>query len=178
MTRISPSCFKVRAEFASLMKRDPQTEQEYGLFVKSVVMDHHLPPFDRSAVAKIVEYSSRLADDQDKLSTRFGKISDLVREAAYWAKKTGGKATERAQQADGRPVTACDVQRAIQESVYRSNLVEERIQELIAEGTLMVEVSGKASGQVNALSVLMLGDYEFGRPNRVTAAAYAGKGGW
>jgi lon-related putative ATP-dependent protease len=169
--------FKVRAEFASLMKRDPQTEQEYGLFVKSVVMEHDLPPFDRSAVAKIVEYSSRLADDQDKLSTRFGKISDLVREAAYWARKTDGKATECPPQADGRPVTASEVQRAIQESVYRSNLVEERIQELIAEGTLMVDVSGQAVGQVNALSVLMLGDYEFGRPNRVTAAAYAGKGG-
>ncbi len=159
--------FKVRAEFASLMKRDLQTEQEYGLFVKSVVMEHDLPPFDRSAVAKIVEFSARLADDQDKLSTRFGKIADLVREAAYWARKTDGR----------DKVTASDVQRAIQESVYRSNLVEERIQELIAEGTLMVDVSGQTVGQVNALSVLMLGDYEFGRPNRVTAAAYAGKGG-
>jgi predicted ATP-dependent protease len=169
--------FKVRAEFASLMKRDPQTEYEYGLFVKSVVMDHELPPFDRSAVARIVEFSSRLADDQDKLSTRFGKISDLVREAAYWARKTDGKPTDDPPQADSRPVTAADVQRAIQESVYRSNLVEERIQDLIAEGTLMVDVAGKAVGQVNALSVLMLGDYEFGRPNRVTASAYAGKGG-
>jgi predicted ATP-dependent protease len=159
--------FKVRAEFASLMKRDPQAEQEYGLFVKSVVMEHNLPPFDRSAVAKIVEYSSRLADDQDRLSTRFGKIADLVREAAYWAKKTDGR----------QLVTAGDVQRAIQESIYRSNLVEERIQDLIAEGTLMVDVTGQAVGQVNALSVLMLGDYEFGRPNRVTASAYAGKGG-
>jgi lon-related putative ATP-dependent protease len=159
--------FKVRAEFTSLMKRDQQTEQEYGLFVKSVVMDYKLPAFDRSAVAKIVEYSSRLADDQDKLSTRFGKISDLVREAAYWAKKTDGRDL----------VTASDVQRAVQESVYRSNLVEERIQDLIAEGTLMVDVSGQAVGQVNVLSVMMLGDYEFGRPNRVTASAYAGKGG-
>ena len=175
--------FKVRAEFASLMKRDPQTEQEYGLFVKSVVMEHNLLPFDRSAVARIVEYSSRLADDQDKLSTRFGKISDLVREAAYWAKKADGSAAERPPLAEGPPqanvrcVTASDVQHAIQESVYRSNLVEERIQDLIAEGTLMVDVSGEAVGQVNALSVLRLGDYEFGRPNRVTAAAYAGKGG-
>jgi lon-related putative ATP-dependent protease len=159
--------FKVRAEFASLMKRDAQTEQEYGLFIKSVVMEHSLPPFNRSAVAKIVEYSARLADDQDKLSTRFGKISDLVREAAYWAKKTDGR----------HLVDAGDVQRAIQESVYRSNLVEERIQDLIAEGTLMVDVTGRAVGQVNGLSVLMLGDYEFGRPNRITAAAYAGKGG-
>lgn len=159
--------FKVRAEFTSMMKRDPQTEYEYGLFVKSVVKEHNLPPFDRSAIARIVEYSSRLTDDQDKLSTRFGKISDLVREAAYWAKK-----------ADGRDlVTASDVLRAVRESVYRSNLVEERIQDLIAEGTLLVDVSGESVGQVNALSVLTVGDYEFGRPNRVTAAAYAGKGG-
>jgi lon-related putative ATP-dependent protease len=159
--------FKVRAEFASVMDRRPQTEYEYGLFVKSVVEDNRLSPFSRTAVARIIEYSSRLADNQNKLTTRFSTIADLVREAAYWAKKSD----------DRQIVSAADVQRAIEESIYRSNLVEEQIQELIAEGTLLIDISGEVVGQVNALSVMMLGDYEFGRPNRVSAAAYPGKGG-
>jgi lon-related putative ATP-dependent protease len=158
--------FKVRAEFATLMERNPETEHEYGLFVKSVVDDNHLPPFDRTAVARVIEYSSRLADDQAKLTTRFGKIADLLREAAYWAGKTKKKVVNRAA-----------VQKAIDETVYRSNLIEARLQELIADGTLMIDVSGGVVGQVNALSVYLLGDYEFGRPSRVTAVAYPGKGG-
>ncbi|HNT25746.1 MAG TPA: AAA family ATPase [Anaerolineales bacterium] len=158
--------FKVRAEFATLMDRTPENEREYGLFVKSVVMENHLPPFDKTAVAKIVEYSSRLADDQGKLSTRFGKIADLIREAAYWASKKRRKR-----------ITAAAVQQAIDESIYRSNLVEERMQEVLEQGTITIAVKGRQIGQINALSVYMLGDYEFGRPTRVTAIAYPGKAG-
>jgi lon-related putative ATP-dependent protease len=159
--------FKVRAEFGTVMERTPQTEQEYGLFVKSVVVDNQLAPFDSQAVARIIEYSSRMAEDQNKLSTRFGMIADLVREAAYWERKEG----------DAAIVTGEAVQKAIQESIYRSNLVEERIQEMIARGALMISVSGEAVGQVNALSVLLLGDYMSGKPSRVTASAYPGRGG-
>ena len=158
--------FKVRAEFAQLMERTPETEKEYGLYVKSVVDDNHLLPFDRSAVARIIEHSSRLADDQEKLSTRFGRIADLVREAAYWAAKDNKKIVRRR-----------DVQRAIDEGIYRSNLIEERIQELIDEGTLRIDLLGEIVGQVNALSVYLMGDYEFGRPARVTAIAFPGKTG-
>ena len=161
-----PKLFKVRAEFASQMDRTSDTEQEYGLFVRSVTLENDLAPFDRTAVARIIEHGSRMVADQNKLSTRFGKISDLVREAEYWARKSGKET-----------VTADDVQRAIEESVYRSNLIEERIQELILENTLMIDVEGTADGQINALSVLMLGDYAFGRPSRVTATAQPGRGG-
>jgi len=168
--------FKVRAEFATTMERNPDAEHEYGLFVKSVVMDNKLPAFDRTAIARIIEHSSRMAEDQGKLSTRFGKISDLVREAAYWARKTA----ENAPGGEGGSeilVTAASVQRAIDETIYRSNLVEERIQEMIQEGTLLISVSGSDTGQANALSIAFLGDYAFGRPNRVTAVAFPGKGG-
>jgi lon-related putative ATP-dependent protease len=158
--------FKVRAEFASLMERTPQNEREYGLFINSVVRENQLPPFDKTAVARVVEYSSRMADDQTKLSTRFGKIADLVREAAYWANKK-----------EHQPVTALDVQQAIDEAVYRSNLYEDRMQEVIQQNVLLIDVSGAVAGQINALSVYMLGDYEFGRPTRVTAVAFPGKGG-
>jgi lon-related putative ATP-dependent protease len=158
--------FKVRAEFGTTMERTPQTEREYGLFVKSVVDDNCLPAFDNTAVARIIEYSSRLAEDQGRLTTRFGKIADVVREAAYWAEKKDSPEV----------VSAEDVEKAITEGIYRSNLLEERIQDLIAKGTFMIDVSGAVTGQINALSVIQLGDYEFGRPNRVTASAYPGKG--
>ena len=185
-----PKLFKVRAEFANSMERTPDTEYEYGLFVKSVVEDNHLPPFDRDAVARIIEHSSRLADHQNKLTTRFGKIADLVRESAYWAKRASTEAGEKPASKSPKKrkkttasekklviVTGTAVKRAIAESIYRSNLVEERIQELFADGTFIVDLSGKQVGQINALSVSMLGDYAFGRPSRVTAVAYTGKGG-
>jgi lon-related putative ATP-dependent protease len=163
--------FKVRAEFATLMDRNLDTEKEYGLFVKSVVIDNHLPPFDNTAVARIIEHSSRMAEDQEKLSTQFGRISDLIREAAFWTKKNGP---------DRLPVqivTANDIQRAIDESLYRNNLLEERLQDLIAQDTIMIDVSGAVVGRVNALSVISLGDYSFGRPSRLSVAVSCGKGG-
>lgn len=163
--------FKVRAEFATLMDRTPETEKEYGLFVQSVVLDNHLPPFDNSAVARIIEYSSRLAEDQDKLSTQFGRIADLIREAAFWARK------DEPDKPPEQVVTANDVQRAITESTYRNNLLEERLQELVVQDTLMIDVSGVVVGRINALSVMSLGDYTFGRPCRVSAAVSCGKGG-
>lgn len=164
--------FKVRAEFAATMERNPQTEHEYSLFIKSVVNDNNLHPFDRSAVAAIIEYSSRLAEDQSKLSTRFGKIADLVREAAYWA-----RVEAKASDGDLVLVTGSAVQQAIRESIFRSDLLEERLQEMITNGTIRIDVMGEAVGQINALSVLQLGDYAFGRPSRVTAAVFPGRGG-
>lgn len=163
--------FKVRAEFATLMDRIPQAEHEYGLFVKSVLMDNHLPAFDAEAVARVIEFSSRLAEDQGKLSTRFGKISDLIREAAYWAKKEAPP--------DQQPaiVRKAAVQRAIDDTFYRNNLTEERIQELITQGVLLIQTSGVAIGQINALSVHFTGDYSFGRPCRVSASVYPGRAG-
>jgi lon-related putative ATP-dependent protease len=158
--------FKVRAEFATMMERTPQSEEEYALFVRSVVDDNALPHFTAGGVARIIEHSSRLAEDQEKLSTRFGAIADLLREAAYWARKENQELVD--EQA---------VQQAIQESIYRSNLLEIRLQEMVEQDTLLIEVSGNAVGQVNALSVHSLGDYAFGRPTRLTAAAHPGQGG-
>ncbi len=164
-----PKLFKVRAEFGTTMERTAETEREYGLFVKSVVDDNHLPPFHHTAIARIVEFSSRMAEDQKKLTTRFGKIADLVREAAYWAKKEAGQ--------DQAAVSGEAVQKAIQEGTYRSNLLEERLQELVEDGTIMIEVSGEVVGQINALSITYVGEYAFGRTNRVTVSAYPGHGG-
>jgi lon-related putative ATP-dependent protease len=158
--------FKVKAEFATDMDRTPDTEREYALFVKSVVDENHLPAFDNTAVASIIDYGSRLAGDQAKLSTRFGMVADLIRETSYWASKE-----------NHATITATAVDRATEEAIYRNNLLQERLQEMVNNGTLMIDVTSTVAGQINALSVLTLGDYSFGHPSRVTASARPGQGG-
>jgi predicted ATP-dependent protease len=125
-----------------------------------------LLPFERQAVARVIEHGARLTDHQQKLSTRFGEIADLVREANYWTKQRRGEHT-----------TAQDVQKAIDQRIYRSNRAEERIQELIDEGSIRVDVAGEVAGQVNGLSVMSLGDYQFGKPSRITVRTYTGRSG-
>jgi lon-related putative ATP-dependent protease len=161
-----PKLFKVKAEFATIMDRTQETEHEYALFVKAVVDANHLPAFDSTAVAEVIEYGSRLAEDKDKLSTRFGEIADLIRESAYWSKKL-----------ELDIVSGPAVKKAVKESIYRSNLIEERLQEMISDETLLIDVTSETVGQVNALSVLQMGDYAFGRPTRVTATVHPGQGG-
>ncbi len=158
--------FKVRAEFATEMERSPESEGEYALFVKSVIDENKLLPFDRTGVARIIEHGSRLVEDQEKLSTQFGIVADLIRESAYWARKGGQEFAD-----------AAAVQKALDERIFRSNLIEERVQAMLRKDLLIVDVDGAAVGQINALSVSSLGDYDFGRPNRVTASAYAGQAG-
>lgn len=163
--------FKVRAEFATEMERTPQAEKEYGLFANSVVLENNLPPFDAGAVAELINHSARLAEDQDRLSTRFGWFADLMRESAYWAAKENGGLTKTPQ------VTAKAVQRAIAEGVYRSSLANEQTLSAIHDGVLQIEVQGVRMGAINALSVIQMGDFAFGRPSRLTAAVSQGSGG-
>jgi lon-related putative ATP-dependent protease len=158
--------FKVQADFGTYFDRTPESCSQYAQFVAARCHEEGLLPFDGGAVARIVEYGSRLAGHQKKLATRFGEIADLVREASYWARHRGGAQT-----------SAGDVQKAIDQKIYRSNRAEEQIQELLDEGTLRVDIEGEAVGQVNGLSVLTLGDYAFGRPSRITVRTYTGKTG-
>jgi lon-related putative ATP-dependent protease len=158
--------FKVQADFGAHFDRTPETCQDYAQFIAARCHQEGLPHFEPEAVARVVEYGSRLADHQKKLATRFGEIADLVREAGFWAKREGHKRT-----------TAADVHKAIEEKMYRANRVEEQIQELIDEGTLRVDVEGEAVGQVNGLSVLSMGNYAFGKPSRITVRTYTGKAG-
>lgn len=158
--------FKVRAEFATEMERTSQSEKEYALFVKSVVDENHLMPFDCTAVAKIIEQGSRMVEDQGRLSTQFGIIADLICEADYWARKNN---QER--------VSSRAVQMAINERIYRSNRIEERFQDMLEQDILLLDVQGRTPGQINALSVISLGDYSFGRPCRVSATVSPGPSG-
>jgi lon-related putative ATP-dependent protease len=157
--------FKVQADFEDEMDRTPENQGVYANLIGSMIRQAELRPFDRPAVARIIEHSSRLAGDADKLSTRMRVIANLVREADYWA----GQA--------GRDVAgAADVQRAIDAQVYRSDRVRERMQEEILRGTILIDTTGSKIGQVNGLSVLQLGNFSFGQPSRITARVRLGKG--
>jgi lon-related putative ATP-dependent protease len=158
--------FKVKADFDSRMSKNADTIQKYAAFVASTCKQNHYLPFDRTGVAKVVEYGSRLADHQDKLSSRFSAIADVIKEANYWAKKAGSDVVK-----DEHIVTA------LNEKIFRSNRIEERLQEMVIEGTLIIDTQGEKVGQVNGLAVLDMGDYRFGKPSRITASTYAGKSG-
>ena len=158
--------FKVKADFAAEMARTPENELAYALFVRARCEEYHLPPFDAPAVALLIEYGSRLAEDQLKLSVQFGDIADVLVEAAHWAQK-----------ANRTVVSAADVRQALDEWRYRSNLVEQETQEPIVDGLIKVQVSGAVTGQINGLSVITYGDYEFGHPSRISARIYVGRSG-
>ncbi|MDP3111308.1 MAG: ATP-binding protein [Thermodesulfovibrionales bacterium] len=158
--------FKVKSDFDSRMDRTDENMHKYASFVAAKCKDDKLLPFDRSGIAKVIEYGSRLAEHQEKLSSKFSEVTDLINEAHYWALKAKSKV-----------VMNEHVEKAIDERVYRNNRIEERLREMIAEGTLIVETSGARVGQINGLAVLDLGDYSFGKPSRITAKTWTGKAG-
>jgi len=157
--------FRARADFGVDMPRDEQCIGLYARFIRTRVADCSLRHFDRSAVARIVDHGSRLVENQDKLSTRFIDIADLLTEADFWAGK-----------AKSETVTAEHVEHAIEEKTYRSNLIEERVHEFIETGTIRIDTTAEIVGQVNGIAVLDLGDYSFGRPSKITARVSLGRG--
>ncbi len=157
--------FKVKADFNVDMEWTPETQQQYVLFIRARCQEEGLLSFDQTAVAQVVEYGAWLAADQQKLTTRFGLVADVVREASFWAARNG-RAT----------VAAEDVRQAIDEQIYRANMIEERERARVQQGTIMVDSTGERVGQVNGLAVVTVGNYSFGRPSRVTARTFAGKG--
>jgi ATP-dependent Lon protease len=158
--------FKIKADFDSVMNRDHDKIQQYASFIRKICDQDKLKPFDNTGIATVVEYGVRITGRQKKLSTRFHLIADLVREASYWAEKDGSEA-----------VTEKHVDKAIEKRAYRVNLIEEKIQEMIDEGTIMIDSDGAVVGQVNGLSVYSMGDHTFGKPSRITAKTSMGKAG-
>lgn len=158
--------FKIKADYENRMDRNKDNILKYSSFVKTKAIERGLLPFDRSAVAKIIEHGSRLAEHKYKLSAKFSEIADILREADYWAKKNKNKM-----------VTYDDVEKALSERVYRSDKIQKKILEAIEDGTILVDREGDVVGQINGLSILDLGDYRFGLPSRITAKSYAGKKG-
>jgi lon-related putative ATP-dependent protease len=161
--------FKVKADFDSVVDRTNENEKLYARFISRVVREHKLPPFSADGCARVIEHTSRLVEEQRKMTTRFTDVHDLLVESAYWAKKANGHGKKALVE---RP----HVQKAIDERIYRSNLIEERVREMIADATVMVDTTGAVVGQINGLSVSSIGDYMFGRPSRITATHRLGEG--
>ncbi len=158
--------FKVKADFVWEMERDTDQVRWYASFVAMRQKQLGLRPFHKSAVARVVDYGSRLLEHKQKLSTRFSEIADLVTEANYWAGKEGSDV-----------VLDRHVTKAIEAKTYRSNLIQEKVQELIQDNTVLIRTEGAVVGQVNGLSIIDLGDYHFGRPSRISARTYLGSEG-
>ncbi len=158
--------FKVKADFDTRMPRDKETIREFLAVVCTLCGKEKLKHLEADAVAKLLEHASRLAEDREKLSTHFGALADIIREAHYWAL-----------QEDASCIGAAHVRTALDNKAYRSNLIQERIQEMITRGTLLIDTAGEAVGQVNGLSIISLGDYLFGRPSRITASVGPGREG-
>ncbi|MBI1730016.1 AAA family ATPase [Candidatus Acetothermia bacterium] len=161
-----PELFKVKADFDTRMESNQENILKYTSFLCSLCQKERLQHLDSSAIAKTLEYAARLAEDQEKLSTAFGPVADLVREASFWARESKSKYIE-----------ASHIGKALGEKVYRANLVEKRIQEMIAEKTLLIDTEGARVGQINGLAVLSLGDYAFGKPSRITVSISPGRDG-
>lgn len=158
--------FKIKAHFDAEMERNEENIMKFATFVACLCVRENLKHFTPGAVARVVDYSSRLAENKEKMSARFNEIVEILYEANAWASIEESELVERRH-----------VQKAITEKIYRSNLSEEKIHELIEKGHLLVDTEGEVVGQVNGLSVYMTGDYSFGRPSRITARTYLGKKG-
>ncbi|MFZ0693693.1 MAG: Lon protease family protein, partial [Alphaproteobacteria bacterium] len=157
--------FKVGADFEEDMATTPENLPLYARLIGTLAKGDNLQPFDRGAVARVIEHGARLAGDAEKLSTHVLSVGDLLREADYWAR------THRRQ-----TVTAADVESAIAAQIRRASRVHERINEEIRRGTVLIDTAGAVTGQVNGLSVIQLGQHAFGRPTRITARVRLGSG--
>ncbi|MFW6273509.1 MAG: Lon protease family protein [Halanaerobium sp.] len=158
--------FKIKADFDTEMERNEDNIAKFADFISSVINRDELKEFSAGAVAAMIDFSSRLTGDREKLSTKFNEIIEILYESDVWAESF-----------DEDVVSASSVIKAIEEKERRSNLLEEKIQEQIDRDHLLLDVSGKEIGQINGLSVYQAGNYTFGRPARITARSYLGKEG-
>lgn len=158
--------FKIKADFDIKMDANLENMSKLASFIHSHCTEHHLLHFNKEAVARIVEYSSRLAGHQEKMSTRFNQIVEIIYEADSWAKLSNKSI-----------VTSEIIDKTITENEYRNSLMAEKIQERIKENDILIDTSGHVIGQVNGLAVYRTGQYSFGKPSRITATTYVGRKG-
>lgn len=157
--------FRVKADFEVDVPRSEENVSGLAAFVRGQCDREDLLCFGADAVARLVEHSSREVEDQNRLSANMGALDDLLRQSDYWAEQAGAEL-----------VAAAHVERALDEREYRSSLVRDRVQQMIDDGTIFLDVEGRRVGQINALSVYDLGDIKFGRPSRISCVVSAGRG--
>lgn len=158
--------FKVRADFDYEMKNTPKALNDMAGLVRKLCEEENLLHFDRYAIARLAEFSARYAGSKDKLTTRFSVVADLVREASFWAKDSGTDI-----------VTGDHVKLAYENYVYRHNMIEEKMNELIKEGKIIIDIKGEKVGEINGLAVYSVNDYYFGKPSKITVTVAAGNTG-
>ncbi len=158
--------FKVKVEFEEDAPRTSENELKLARFIHGFCEQEQLPPLDRSAVAKVVEYASRLADDKTKISTKFNDLAEIITESCTWAKLAKAKI-----------VTEEYVNKTLVERIDRVKKYDERYTEMIKKNTLLISTSGFTVGQINGLTIMTIGDYSFGKPSKITANTYIGKSG-
>ena len=158
--------FKIKVEFEETAPINEENVNKLARFVHTFCEQEGLPPLNKSAMARIVEYASRLAGDNDKLSTRFTEIAQVVGEAGTWAKLGRSKT-----------VTEDFVDKALSERVDRIKKYDAKYVEMIKENTLLINTKGSLVGEINGLTVMTIGDYSFGKPAKITVNTYTGKEG-
>ena len=158
--------FKVKADFDTSIDRNEENLATYAALVCTLCRKENLKHLDKSAMDKLVEHSARMAEHQDKLSTRFSEIANILREANFYASEEGSDY-----------ISGDHIRKTIEEKDYRSNLIQEKIREMIDRGFILIDTQGKVVGQVNGLTVMGLGDFSFGSPSRLTASVGLGKEG-
>ena len=158
--------FKIKVEFEETAPIDEINVNKLARFVHTFCEQEELPPLDKSAMARLVEFASRLAGDKDKLSTRFTDIGQVVGEAGTWAKLDKAKV-----------VTKQYIDKALAERIDRIKKYDEKYTEMIKENTLLINTKGSLVGELNGLTVMTIGDYTFGKPSKITVNTYTGKGG-
>ena len=158
--------FRIRVDFDYEMNLDKKHIKDVADFIRAHAKEEGLLPFDISAVGRLIEYLARLAERQDKLTTCFHKLTEIVQEADAWAAHENAPA-----------VTDFYVNKAIEKRIRRLNMYEEKISEMIEDETIMIATDGTEVGQINGLAVIDTGDYAFAKPSRITATTYMGKAG-
>jgi len=158
--------FKVKADFDSQMDKNEACLKQYASVICRLCQEEDMRHLKSDALARIIEHSSRLAGDRNKLSTLFANITDIIREANFWAGEDSTGLIE-----------AEHIEKAVEQRVYRSNLIQQRISEMIETGMIKIETDGEGVGEVNGLAVIDLGDFAFGRPSRITASVSVGREG-
>ncbi|WP_432402328.1 Lon protease family protein [Wukongibacter sp. M2B1] len=158
--------FKIMADFDIEMTRDEENMLKMARFIATHCEKENLKHFNRQAVGRIIEYSSRLASNQKKLSSRFNQIVEILYEADSWAEVSGSDI-----------VKVEHIEKAISEKVFRNNKYEEKVIEMFEEGDYLLDVDGEKIGEINGLAVTGTGEYSFGKPSKITVSTYRGKAG-
>ncbi|MBM3292751.1 ATP-dependent protease, partial [Candidatus Bathyarchaeota archaeon] len=158
--------FKIKADFDTSMERNDTNVKNYASFICTICTKENLKHLDPKGIAAVIEYSSRLAEDQEKLSTWFANVADIIREANHYATEDNAEY-----------ILEKHIEKALEEKIYRSNLIEQKMEEMIEKNIILVDTSSEKIGQINGLSVLGVGDFIFGKPSRITVSVGVGKKG-